>query len=95
MICPTPFSLLNNVKRLSWIDMPRFYVTFGQKSPFRDGYVVIIADDEHVAHDEAMYVLGKAWSSLYSEDAIEFGLFIQGQIGRTIELPKGYKHTYE
>lgn len=67
--------------------MPNFYVTFGQKSPFRDGWVLIIADDERLAREEAFYALGQVWSGLYTGREMEKippDTFKQGQLGRTL-----------
>ena len=51
--------------------MPRFCITFDQKSPFRNGWVEIIADDEITARLEAMYAFGgeKGWSGIYDEES--------------------------
>lgn len=39
--------------------MTTFYVTFGQKSPFRDGWVEIEAVDEQEAREIIDYAIGK------------------------------------
>lgn len=53
----------------------RFFVTFGQKSPFRNGYIEItvagvadIAEAKKEAHAAAMHALGDGWSSIYHHD---------------------------
>lgn len=70
--------------------MPTFYVTFGQKSPFRDGYVEIEADDQRIAQVEAFRIFGQYWSEVYEEDKIKKEFFHAGRIGIKIKLPKGY-----
>lgn len=72
--------------------MSTFYVTFGQKSPFRDGWVEIEADDIETARKEAFYALGQCWSHIYDKqpDPIMFG---SGRIGRKLRLPPGYVHS--
>lgn len=53
----------------------RFYITFGQRSPFRHGYVEIVvngasSDGEAMkrAHDAAMDGIGDRWSNIYKHD---------------------------
>jgi hypothetical protein len=65
--------------------MKNFYLTFGHKSPFRDGYVLIVADDEESAREEVFYVFGQYWSNLYSEENFRPEFFPAGQFGKTLE----------
>jgi hypothetical protein len=65
--------------------MENFYLTFGQKSPFRDGYVLVLADDEETAREEVFYVFGNKWSNLYAEENFKPEYFPAGQIGKTLE----------
>lgn len=57
----------------------RFFVTFGQRSPFRNGYVEIDVkhqtDDavgetaaRRAAHALAMHAMGEKWSNIYGHD---------------------------
>lgn len=66
------------------IDMPIFYVTFGQRSPFRDGWVEIEALNREIAHVEAIETMGTKWSMLYDEQP-DKDIFILGKIGRTLK----------
>lgn len=58
----------------------KYYVTFGFKSPFRDGWVLIEAFDEIRAIKEANYTLG-SWYMIYEESIFNKDLFPSGQIG--------------
>ena len=65
-----------------------FYLTFGQKSPFNNGWVEILATNKEEAREEAFEVFGPKWSNVYeAEDflakAPEF--FPAGRQGRVIE----------
>lgn len=54
----------------------RFFVTFGQRSPFRNGYVEVIVDRQDITQGEALQkaslaaheALGTHWSNIYSHD---------------------------
>lgn len=73
--------------------MPTFYVTFGQKSPFRHGWVEIVADNIETANKEAYKVFGAAgWASVYTEENFQKDLFRAGRLGEIIKLPAGYRH---
>ena len=64
-----------------------FYLTFGQKSPFRDGYVVIEAEDYAKAREAAFYVFGDNFAFLYEAKPFEEhskNMFPEGQIGKTL-----------
>lgn len=62
----------------------KFFITFGQISPFRDGYVVVEAETEEAARHEAFNVLGQKWASLYTEETMRFEFFPAGQYGHTL-----------
>jgi hypothetical protein len=64
-----------------------FYITFGQRSPFRNGWVVIVASGKEEAQAEAHSVFGPHWSMCYSEEAFFKARehFNKGKIGETIE----------
>ncbi len=64
--------------------MKNFYLTFGQKSPFRDSYVLVVANNYAQARKEVFYIFGKFWSSLYEEEKFNADFFPEGQIGKTI-----------
>lgn len=65
--------------------MKNFYLTFGQKSPFRDGYVRIVSPDIETARSEAFYIFGEKFSNLYPEEDFNFKYFPIGQYGHTVE----------
>lgn len=65
--------------------MKNFYVTFGQKSPFRDGYVLIEASDIRTAREEAFYALGECWSNIYEDPLFNHDMYPMGQIGKTLK----------
>jgi hypothetical protein len=66
--------------------MKRFYVTFGQKSPFRNGWVLVETDSFENAIDKVLYALGgdKSYSRIYVLGEFDPALFPLGQIGETI-----------
>lgn len=67
-------------------DKKTFYITFGQKSPFRNGWVECKASSKLMASDEAHNVFGPHWSMLYeTEPSLED--FPSGRIG---EMMEGY-----
>lgn len=68
--------------------MPKFYVTFGQKSPFKDGWVEIIAPNYKVAHDEAFDIFGPKFAFIRETDSEESmkEYFPAGRIGNVIDL---------
>lgn len=61
----------------------RFYVTFGQNHPLRDGYVEVWAYTESGARTAAFEVLGQKWSSL-SKVPCNLKSFPEGVYGRPI-----------
>lgn len=58
----------------------KFYCTFGQKSPFKNGWVEIHADSFELAKMFAFEYIG-IFSMIYSEAEMNFDLFPQGRIG--------------
>jgi len=65
--------------------MKIFYVTFGQKSPFRDNWVEVLAENEQQARDKIFYIFGPYWSFMYSDDNFNMSMFPDGKVGKTIE----------
>lgn len=61
-----------------------YYITFGQISPFKKGWVEILATDKEKASEEASNRLGNRWSMIYEKEP-EKDLFPQGQLGITVE----------
>jgi hypothetical protein len=64
-----------------------YYITFGQRSPFRNGWVVIMASGQKEAQEEAEICFGQHYSMCYDEDKFHSARehFNRGQIGETIE----------
>jgi hypothetical protein len=62
----------------------RFFVTFGQRHPLRDHWVVIDAIDHDEARTLAFEVLGNKWAFLYDEKAFDKEFFPAGPVGRII-----------
>lgn len=69
-------------------ELQKFCITFGQKSPFRNSWVEIEAENQEKAMEIADYSIGKnCWSNIYP-----FGVFMSnhsryfadGKIGLTI-----------
>lgn len=63
--------------------MATFYITFGQRSPFRDGWVEVEAVNEEVARIAVFEIIGAKWGAMYSEKPSS-ALFPLGRIGNTI-----------
>lgn len=58
-----------------------FYLTFGQKSPTRNGYVVVKAKSYDEANDLVRGKYGQDWSMLYNDDDFKPEHFPAGCIG--------------
>jgi len=78
----------------------RYFITFGQKSPFRDGWVEIqVAEvrdgDEEAeqraflaARSEAFRAIGDGWSNIYDETSFTKArgdYFPEGRIGKILK----------
>lgn len=61
--------------------MKRWYLTFGQTSPLKDGWICIEAQNEIDARALAIEQYGKKWGFLYEEGEFEPGFFPQGELG--------------
>lgn len=77
------------------MEIHRFFVTFGQRSPFSNGFVEILVQNEpdveeaeNKARKEAFEVFGDHWSMIYTADKFvtNRGMFRDGKLGRTIKL---------
>ena len=64
--------------------MNKYYLTFGQKYPWRDGWVEVIATDLNEARQKVIKIFDRNWSALYSEENFDKSSFPDGQLGRTI-----------
>ena len=61
-----------------------FYLTFGQKSLLRDGYIKIEAPDLRAARRAAENYFENEWSMLYTEEDFQPKHFPRGQFSETI-----------
>lgn len=61
----------------------KFYVTFGQGSPFRSGYWVVWADDDLEARKKINRQFKNGWSMMYTEKDFKPEYFPEGQLGET------------
>lgn len=59
----------------------KFYLTFGQKSPAKDGWIEVIADNETQARLKVVKVYGQKWSGIYNEFTFEPKYFPKGKLG--------------
>lgn len=66
--------------------MPKatYYITFGQRSPFRHGWVEIMASAKRYAEDEAHNCFGPHWSMIYDKEP-DRDLFPAGKLGETLQ----------
>jgi hypothetical protein len=58
--------------------MSKFYLTFGQKSPARNGYILIHAESYEAARHTAVENYGQAWSMLYPYSDFDASHFPNG-----------------
>jgi hypothetical protein len=61
-----------------------FYISFGGKSPFRDGWVELKASNYACARQAAFDSLGDQWANIYTEEKFDRSYFPAGKIGHTI-----------
>ena len=65
-----------------------FYITFGQSSPFRNGWVEIEAPDEATARELAFDALGQKWAFIYTAETFKTfkpSLFPAGKLEEMIQ----------
>lgn len=65
--------------------MKTFYLTFGQKYPWRNGWVEVLAPDMETAIDYVQGIFGIHYSNIYSEEQFDKTLFPAGKLGETIK----------
>ncbi len=65
--------------------MKTFYLTFGQKYPWRNGWVEVEAPDYDTARDWVEGIFGDRFSNLYEEGKFNKELYFRGKIGETIK----------
>lgn len=66
-------------------NMKKFYITFGQKYPWRNGWVLIEAPDYNTAHLWVVQIFGSQYAQLLAEEDFDKSYFPSGQIGETIK----------
>lgn len=64
--------------------MKTFYLTFGQKYPWRNGWVEVEAPDYDTAHEWVVDIFGVQFSHLRPEEDFDKSFFPAGKIGETI-----------
>jgi len=62
-----------------------FYVTFGQKSPFRNGWVEVEAENYRIVRQLVIDALGSSYSMIYDEHEFNREYFPQGKLGETLK----------
>jgi len=62
-----------------------FYLTFGQKYPWRNGWVEVLAYDYVGARQIVEKVFGRSWGWLYQKHNFEPKHFPAGKLGETME----------
>jgi len=62
-----------------------FYVTFGQKSPFRNGWVEVEAENYGIARQLVIDALGNSYSRIYDEHEFDSEYFPLGKLGETLK----------
>lgn len=67
--------------------MKKFYVTFGQSNPLRNGWVVILAPNWETSRLTAFEIFSTKFSTVYDEDVFEAEHFPAGQHGETVFAP--------
>jgi hypothetical protein len=66
-------------------EMMKFYLTFGQQFPSKNGWVEIESESYEAARNLAFDIFGKHWSMLYEEEEFEKEYFPSGKIGETLK----------
>jgi hypothetical protein len=56
----------------------KFYLTFGQCSPLKNGFIIVRAHDFDEARDKVVDQFGQKWSGLYFEDDWEPEFYPEG-----------------
>jgi len=62
----------------------KYYLTFGQQSPLKNGWIEIESISYEKARILAFDVFGRYWSMLYVEEQFEKEHFPSGKIGETL-----------
>lgn len=67
------------------MELKTFYLTFGQKYPWRNGWVEVRAPDYDTARRWVVEIFDAKWSHLYTEENFDKEMFLAGKLGETIE----------
>lgn len=62
-----------------------FYLTFGQKYPWRNGWVEVEALTYEIAREWVEKIFGSQWSNLKEEKDFDKSYFPAGKLGETIK----------
>lgn len=62
-----------------------FYLTFGAKYPWRNGWVEVEAVNYEMARQKVHEIFGTSWAWLYKEGEFDKKKFPAGKLGETIE----------
>ena len=66
----------------------KFYLTFGQQSPLRNGWIEVEAESYEEARELVYNVFGSRWSMLYREEGFDERVkahFPAGKLGETLK----------
>lgn len=59
----------------------KFYLTFGQNSPFKNGWVSVFAPSYEDARKLIFQIFSKKWAMLYEEGDFQSDYFPEGELG--------------
>lgn len=62
-----------------------FYLTFGQKYPWRNGWVEVEAENIEIAEQYVRDIFDNQWSNLYAPEKFDKSFFSAGKLGETIK----------
>lgn len=65
-----------------------YFITFGQRSPFREGWIEVSASSKEEATGEAMEIFGPYWANIYEADQFTGeikDMYPDGKFGHTIQ----------
>ena len=65
--------------------MNKYYLTFGQKYPWRNGWVEIEAPNYKTAREYVVDIFDTKWSDIKEEDVFDKSFYPAGKLGETIK----------